>query len=58
MILKFKFYKEEVMLKKLGLLILASLLSRSAFAEDFLAKVSKGALSDTSHNIIRLGSIY
>lgn len=40
------------MLKKLAsLLILGSLLTGSAFTDDFLAKVSKGALSDNSQGV-------
>lgn len=40
------------MLKKLvSSLILGSLLASSAFAEDFLAKVSNGALSDNSQGV-------
>ena len=43
------------MLKKLtSSLILGSLLASSAFAEDFLAKLTKGALSDTSPGVKEL----
>ena len=42
------------MKKIFAFLALISLLTSSAFAEDFLAKISKGALSDTSPGVKEL----
>ncbi|EAH8791874.1 hypothetical protein ACUWFQ_001011 [Campylobacter jejuni] len=42
------------MKKIFALLALTSLLSNFAFAEDFLAKLTKGALSDTSPGVREL----